>query len=1554
MHSFLVFLQAAGNSKHEPWNDETLIALLPEIVIGILGGGTRLFTSVPEIVHARECVRYVIRHGLVPLCRGEHSLRTLTESLVNMAKQTNANGTVIVVCLLEVSTLVGALGDSIEDIVEEMIDVVIKSVGRAGSPVRGSASLALRAIVAQFPANVPSLITQALQTIKVAQAEMSVGSDVKRQMDTMHGNSLALAALLAEIPNCDAGIPTEFMDSLLDFATNLLTNKSTESDLDVTVVQRQSGWNIIAGIVTGLETYWFETQLVPIVELWDEVLSKPKMAAMVNARSEEEQLCLSEIATHALAALRAFFARSLKQSSRCGSEILRSGAPFLDNVLEVLPSLMTAPATNQLRLKVLECYATMLPLVTQRPAAGVKVPYPDVLKVAMAQLGPGKHGTSVLRKMLNEEDVLLWGPQREDWFVPNDLDEFRLFAEDHMTVWNSSLQDALHVASVPTSLLICDTAIYVAGSTFSAAPELGEPYLDTILEKIKEMKKKPAKKKEAHTGMKMAFDLSKNAVGSLLKCFRDCAEEGRTIAHEGFLTKSMDLLSFLLLEDNAVIRCSAAEAFGLLARTAVDQFRKTCVNFLVNCMRNPKREPPVRGSFAFALGCVCRYTGEMWHPYMVDIIGTLQSGNQLPMPAVRVWTLFASSMALAHAQSVAAEYLPSMFRQAQLIVHAAEDLRAEAKVSYLVPTYTAMARLLRSTAEVVASSEREGLLGSITDNLGNDEMTVIAAELVGQVTEVREYPGVEAEYVAMLGGVLCAPGSLMDSVREELTELLPVKPLFYLRERLNSLRADVRMEAAKSVHAFVATTQPGRDAVESDIEVSLELLWGLFYFLDVQAAPGPDCVAVKAAKEAVDVIVRIHAAENSQKLLSVLRQVTLGLKAAPAVDDTPRDGDEGVEEEVAEPEIEDEPLQIGAPRNPRRARLEAITIGRWRTKLVSISGVQAILEELEGKPEHFDAKLAEEVQTDCIVSHLQELIGIASSAATSKFSGLRLKGLYLMKDIIHRFGDAEDPYMPGSRLLAQYNAQIGAALRGIFPADESRSRSTSALALVEVIGLISQYLLLGIVPASDAVALRRLIGLLMDPVNSDDLLSKLTGAQNFDDVTECRLVVCLHGAIARLHLAYADDDKHPISVSIGNSLSASLVSWIQLLRDFMRVAVYVETNRGGFFFKQGAPREQLVPVYEEHFTGVLLAALSLVGGPAWGAVTNAEEDIILLLGMAVAFLRGQIGPSEPSNEDVGKMVGVLGDVLASGIIDQVGLPTELLADLVQVVHTVATGTAAAPQVAGLLSKLVDVLPPALWESRENDSLLQAIVTAGCDAILEPLYNPSAEGEPPGAEAFGFLSSLSELLPAAEYLKTAACLLAMLLRAIDAEGLDASTAAAGLATLQKVIGAVVKAAAAEPGTVGEAGSLLKGGAVSALHCAQHTMNGQAEVSPQLLLGSPLKLSPQETLYCPQEGPRLTTQLEASVSLLQHLVALSRLPGAEDGGASQGVCQLLNTTVAKGLRHGAACVRSAALAVLVKLGQALAPTAAQGPLFASVLNCCGGVRSKALLGAVAQGF
>ena len=112
-----------------------------------------------------------------------------------------------------------------------------------------------------------------------------------------------------------------------------------------------------------------------------------------------------------------------------------------------------------------------------------------------------------------------------------------------------------------------------------------------------------------------------------------------------------------------------------------------------------------------------------------------------------------------------------------------------------------------------------------------------------------------------------------------------------------------------------------------------------------------------------------------------------------------------------------------------------------------------------------------------------------------------------MKDILQLFGAADDPYMPGEKLLAQYNAQIVASLRAVFPTEDTSGRGVSPVALVEVIALIRQYLLLGIVPAADAVALRRLAGLVIDPSEADDVLAQLTGARNFDDVAECRLVV---------------------------------------------------------------------------------------------------------------------------------------------------------------------------------------------------------------------------------------------------------------------------------------------------------------------------------------------------------------------------------------------------------------------------------------------------------------
>eukprot|EP01043_Picozoa_sp_COSAG02_P080927 COSAG02_NODE_19489_length_879_cov_1.256410_2_plen_134_part_01 len=130
--------------------------------------------------------------------------------------------------------------------------------------------------------------------------------------------------------------------------------------------------------------------------------------------------------------------------------------------------------------------------------------------------------------------------------------------------------------------------------------------------------------------------------------------------------------------------------------------------------------------------------------------------------------------------------------------------------------------------------------------------------------------------------------------------------------------------------------------------------------------------------------------------------------------------------------------------------------------------------------------------------------------------------------------------------------------------------------------------------------------------------------------------------------------------------------------------------------------------------------------------------------------------------------------MGSGVIDQLGLPMELLSELVAVVHTTTTAHGAMNTVTGFLGQLVGVLPKTLWCEAGSEDLLQAIVAAGCDAIVKPLH-PSSEGggsvQQPTQTAFEMFSILADTLPPLLFLNTATCVMAMLLRAIESNALN---------------------------------------------------------------------------------------------------------------------------------------------------------------------------------------
>lgn len=1519
IHSFIALFQCLGNSTRETWEQSTLIGVVPEMMMGMLAGGTKLFTSVAEIIHARECVRYILHEGLSPLC-GDRALRELLEVLISMARQPNANGTVIQVALLELCSLVEVLGDSIDDILPDAVDVVMKTIGRAGSPVRSSASLALRAIVRQYPANMPSFITGALQTIKVAQAEMSMDSEVQRQMDLMHGNSLALAALLAELPSCDAGIPTEFMDSLLDFGANLLTNR-TATQPYVLNSQTVSGWTIIGGIASGFDPVWLEGHVEPLMALWEAALGKRQIDSISSIQDRQQLQSVIEQKTQALDSLTAFLIRAAGLS--LAREVACAAQSYLDNILVRLPRFPAGPTTNQLRLKVLESYCAFLTIVSRLSDDSIIIPKPQILKLAMDEVIL-KTGTSTLRVALNRDDGMLWGPQREDWFVPDDLDEFRLYADDNFNVSSTSLKEAVQVAGVPFSLRICDTAVRVAGLIISMAPEHGQPYVEHMLEEIRRLKNRPAKKKELHAALKVAFDMSKNAAGILLTAFEATALDGRVIAHEGLLTKSMDLLSTLLLEDNAVIRCAAAEAFGRLAQVAVEQFRMTCIKFLVNCMRNPKREPSVRGSFAFAIGCVCRYTDSMWHQSLMDIMGTLQSGNQFPMPAVRVWTLYASSLALEFGGPGAAEYLPSLFRQAQLIAHAAEDLAAEAKVSYVVPTYIALARLLCSTGDAIAAAEHAGILGQITDHMGNDEIMVIVHELVGQITEVREHPGVQVEFVRMLGSVLHAPGKMMQRVRNELNHCLPVPPVEYLRNRLDSLRVDVRQAAVLSLSkAFNQAEADGAVFLAHDGDDAEDMVAGLFRFLDSEHgmgdAGGDGAASVETATQLIHDILRTQAPFQSFKMLGLLRRVALGQKKDVGAEQNADADREADEETVQLPKQENGELsQLGAPRDPCPARRERKVIERWRTRLVAVSSVAIVLRALEGTAEHFDMKLAQENGGDFMSLHLSDLIGLATSIAGSPVGWLKTSALQLLQDILNRFGNAEDPYMQGSRLLEQFNAQIGAALRGSLPSDDAtpQQNSVSPVALLAAIDLLRDYLGMEIVPASDAVALRRLCGLLVGPLRSNDVLGALTGSRNFDDVTECKLLVSVYAAVARVHIVFGSDPTHPISNVIAPLLPLVGQAWMDILSNFASVIIFDQPVAAEGTYTKAVTRQQLIPIAEDYFAGILIAACSYVASGG----TGAKDEPGFVLSIAVAYLRGRVCCCEAVQ--VAAVVNGVGELMASSVVRETGmLPAADVTELVAVVHTVTTASSSYldPQlsVPMFLENVLKSVSAAAWTEQGGIKLLQAVLEALSAVAIQ---TPATDGSDSAVKccvtgAFTVFGSLSAQLPGRLLVEIIPVVFATFLCTIkNGNGQKWSE---GVSTaMTTVLRSLSQAVSGDTGARDVVNALVLDAAVSIATASQEAATAEEGEFAEFRLATGLRLVEQLILHIDLD------MQSPAVHGVWHMVASSVL--------AQGLC----SGIGGRLRP--------CMSTLLKLSQGLATRGGGGglpPLLQRLVHCCG---------------
>lgn len=162
-----------------------------------------------------------------------------------------------------------------------------------------------------------------------------------------------------------------------------------------------------------------------------------------------------------------------------------------------------------------------------------------------------------------------------------------------------------------------------------------------------------------------------------------------------------------------------------------------------------------------------------------------------------------------------------------------------------------------------------------------------------------------------------------------------------------------------------------------------------------------------------------------REVLSVATEDVLAVETVNVRDDEFEDASDDVE------------FKVGGNDKDKQSNIQP----RWKTRVFAAICLRRIIEDCcQGNRAHFDLGLAREIQLtekkgDFLVLHLSELIRVAFMAATSDSDPLRLEGLKTLEVIIERFGETQEPELPGHVILEQYQAQVGAALRPAFAAD---------------------------------------------------------------------------------------------------------------------------------------------------------------------------------------------------------------------------------------------------------------------------------------------------------------------------------------------------------------------------------------------------------------------------------------------------------------------------------------------------------------------------------------
>ncbi|GAV75653.1 LOW QUALITY PROTEIN: hypothetical protein CFOL_v3_19131, partial [Cephalotus follicularis] len=185
----------------------------------------------------------------------------------------NVSSSMKIAVLRTLAYILKTLGEVPNEFKEVLDDTVVAAVSHSSQLVRIEAALTLRALAEVDPTCVGGLISYGVTTLNALRENVSLekGSNLKVELDSLHGQATVLAALVSISPKLPLGYPARLPRLVLEVSKKMLT-ESSRNPMAATG-EKEAGWLLLSSLLASMPKEEIEDQVFDILSLWADLFS---------------------------------------------------------------------------------------------------------------------------------------------------------------------------------------------------------------------------------------------------------------------------------------------------------------------------------------------------------------------------------------------------------------------------------------------------------------------------------------------------------------------------------------------------------------------------------------------------------------------------------------------------------------------------------------------------------------------------------------------------------------------------------------------------------------------------------------------------------------------------------------------------------------------------------------------------------------------------------------------------------------------------------------------------------------------------------------------------------------------------------------------------------------------------------------------------------------------------------------------------------------------------------------------------------------------------------